>query len=112
MIGKRVSPESVARMIGLLVKDSPISMKELAERSGIALATARRWMARFRQEGLVHVSAWDHDGRKFHAVFSWGSGRDARQPKLGRTEIQRRYRKKSAMLEMMHALAGPLEGAR
>lgn len=87
----RLNALCVARLIRYM-QDIPSTVCDLAEHTGLAPSTTRRFLIALAREGAVYVSGWEPDrlGRYTTKVFSLGQAKDAKRPKPIQSLAQRR----------------------
>jgi len=104
---RRITHIVLAKTLKALL-EGPASPQEIAEITGVRLATAQEWMRSLRKEGCVHIGGWlpDIRGRDATAVYALGEGRD--KPRFRMTEAQKgkRYRDKKRALRIQSIITG------
>lgn len=72
----RLNALTVAKMIRYL-QDVPSNVRELAEASGLAVHTARRFVLALEKEKAIHIVGWEQDslGRYTPRSTRWGRAR-------------------------------------
>lgn len=97
----KVNQMSYAVLFRALMAE-PLSSHELAEVTGLHLATIQSLMRVLKEYGVVHVSAWDTDrlGRDCIPIFSFGKGKDAARRKKSSAQRQADSRRRKVMVKL------------
>ena len=105
----RLNAMCAAKMIKLL-QDDQASVHDLAELSGLAVKTARRFALAMHKEKAIHVVDWETDsiGRYTTKVFKLGEGKDKKRPPPDVSLAERRRMRagRKQQMVMQNALAG------
>ena len=108
----RINAISIAElMVGL--QDGCHTMLELAEMSGLAIQTVRRYCQQLHKRGVIHICDWreDKNGGRTLKVFELGPGKDKpKPPRRSVSEVCARWRAKknhAKMIQRMAANASP-----
>lgn len=98
---KKMNPERYAKLIGLLL-NGEYNCKDLAKLTGIHYVTVLEYTRALHdtKPNILYIHRWERDmlGRDAIKVYKFGPGmEDAKRRVLGRSEQQRRYRRRKAM---------------
>lgn len=103
----RLNALSVAKMIAYW-QDVPSNVNELAEASGLAVPTTRRFVLALERERAIRVVGWEQDrlGRYVTKVYAFGPGKDAPKPPKARSrnQVRREWRARQKQQRMQGAL--------
>jgi predicted ArsR family transcriptional regulator len=104
---RRITHLVLAKTLKVLL-DGPASPQEIAELTGVRLATAQEWMRSLRKEGCVHISGWlpDKRGRDVTAVYKMGNGADKPRYRMTDAEKGAKYRAKKRAMKIQSMLTG------
>lgn len=104
---RRITHIILAKTLKALL-DGPVTPQEVAEITGVRLATAQEWMRALRKEECVHIGGWvpDSRGRDATAVYKLGAGKDKPRFKVSDTEKSRRYRERKRLRQIQLLTAG------
>ena len=112
----RINAISIAElMVGL--QDGCHTLMELAEMSGLAIQTVRRYCRQLHKRKVIHVCDWreDKNGGRTLKVFDLRPGKDMpKPPRKTPAEICARYRAKknhAKMIQRMAANVSPFQEA-
>lgn len=91
----RLNALCVAKMIRYM-QEVPSSVHDLAEYTGLAVSTVRRFVLALAREKAIHVTAWEQDGlnRYTTKVYSFGEGKDVIRPQPVKSLALRRREKR------------------
>lgn len=104
----RINALAFANLVTALI-DGDYTMRELADVSGLAIATVRRYVNALHKLHAVHVSGWDQDdcGRYRAAQYTIGEGVDVKKPAPApQREKSARWRSKLRNIDVLKRLAG------
>lgn len=84
---------AISKMVAAMV-DSPKSIEDLVEASGLCVTTVRHYVLTLRREKAVRVAEWQADRRGHLSVAGYqvGSKADAQRPKPSPTAATERWR--------------------
>jgi predicted ArsR family transcriptional regulator len=105
----RLNALCVAKMVRYM-QDVPSSVHDLAEATGLATATTRKYVLALAKEKAIHVVDWEQDGlgRFTTKVYAFGQGKDVKRPppvvSLADRRRQRAGRKRQ--MAVQNAIAG------
>jgi len=88
--------------------DGGYTMIELAETTGLAVATVRGYVNALHKTGAVYISGWDQDncGRYRARQFTLGEGIDMKKPKPApQKQKSARWRAKLKHIELIQRTA-------
>lgn len=87
----RLNALCVAKLIRYL-QDVPCTIHDVAEYTGLAVSTSRRFILALEREGAIHVVGWEQDSlsRFTTKVFAFGQGKSVPRPKPVKSLVQRR----------------------
>jgi len=88
-----LTPTAMGKMQAAMSK-APQSLGDLAEVSGLAQATAARYVRELQVSGMVHIGGWDRDPRGYATIakFKWGNCVDTPQPTKHADDAERMRR--------------------
>ena len=94
-----------ARIFKMLISE-PCTTHDLVAETGIHLVTAQKLMRCFKKHKIVHVSAWEKDGkgRDCTQVYAFGEGKNKPRHRMTAAERTERYRNKKKMLALTNSL--------
>jgi predicted ArsR family transcriptional regulator len=103
----KVNAITQARLIKLLLEGS-YTCEELAQETGLHYVTVLQYTRELYLAGAAHICMYEKDGRGRDALkfYKLGPGKDAKRAKLTQAERGARYRAKTAMRQVLHAMAG------
>lgn len=89
----KVGAIAYANMVKLML-DGELSIRELAEQTGLHPVTVGQYTREMHRLGACHICAWQPDTRDRDSIkiYKIGSGKDAKRRKLSAAERQRRHR--------------------
>jgi len=99
----RINALAFAQLVTALI-DGGYTARELAEVSGLAIATVRGYVNALHKVHAVHVSGWDQDdcGRWRAVQYTIGEGVDMPKPKPAPQKIKSaRWRSKMRNLDIL-----------
>jgi len=105
----RINALAFANLVSALF-DGGYTARELADVSGLSIATVRRYVNALHKAHAVHVSGWDQDdcGRYKAVQYTIGEGVDMPKPApASKLEKRARWRSKMRNLAILTKLAGP-----
>ena len=90
----RLNAICVAKLIRYM-QEVPSSVYDIAEYTGLGIATSRRFLLALAKEGATHVASWDQDsiGRFTTKVYAFSEGKDVPRPKPIKS-LSKRHREK------------------
>lgn len=96
----RINAITQARLIEALL-DGTMSVRELAEHTGLHAVTVQRYTRELHRAGAAHIVQWEKDvrGRDSIRIFKIGRGSDAKREKLTMAQRQARSRAKRRAIE-------------
>ena len=103
----RVNALAFSIMIKFLL-DGGYTAKELAETTGLAIATVRNYLNSLHRAGAIYVSGWDQDdcGRYKAKQFALGEGIDMKKPKPApQAQKSARWRAKLRNISIIQRMA-------
>ena len=103
----RVNALAFSIMIKSLL-DGGYTAKELAETTGLAIATVRDYVNYMHKAGAVYISGWDQDdcGRHKARQYTLGEGIDMKKPKPApQAQKSARWRNKLRNINILQRMA-------
>ena len=104
----KVNQEAYAVLFKSII-DHPGTAYELAEVSGLHLLTVQDLMRVFAKHQIVHIVAWEPNGRGIDTtpVWSFGKGRDVARRIKTRAQIASDYRARRRLRLMVNLTPDP-----
>lgn len=101
-----VGAMTYAKLIKYLM-DGTMSMRELAEATGLHYMTVQAYIAALHKEGVVHIAAWEQDSIKRHSIriYMLGEGKDASKEVAGEKRLAADYRARERHKKMIQRMA-------
>ena len=104
----RVNALAFAIMVRALL-DGEYTTREMADITGLAIATVRGYVKAIHKAGAAYVSGWDQDdcGRYRARQYTLGEGRDVpRPPRAPQKQKSARWRNKIKNIEIAQRMVG------
>ena len=106
-----VSALTLAQLIKYML-ESEYTCAELADLTGLHYVTVLRYTRELHRAGAAFISEYRQDARNVHSikVYSLGTSKDVRRPKMTGAQKAARYRAKRDQLNMLRMTAGASSG--
>ena len=101
-----VGAMTYAKLIKLL-SNGTMSMREMAEETGLHYMTVQGYIAALHKEKMVHIIAWEKDAinRNSIRIYMLGEGVDASKETRGPKLLAADYRARERHKKMIHRMA-------
>ena len=106
---KKMNAFTYALLINLLMEGTR-TCRELAEETGLHILTIYDYTYHLHKAKALFIVGWDGEGRNQTRIFMLGRGKDVPRPSKSRRQIADDYRSRKAAKELLHKMAGSMEG--
>jgi len=101
----KINQETYARLFKMLL-DDPITAHEAADETGLHSVTAQKLMRILKKHKVVHIAAWEANGRGIDTtpVYKLGHGKDKPRRKKSSAQRTSEYRARLKLREIPTSL--------